>query len=155
MSREAARAATAERFARQRQERIEDVEFLLDNRTDPNAIPDRLGLSPAALAKSLHRAGRPDLARHFWRATPRNDTPGECRYCGEPTSRSVRTACAGCRNYARNETINARSQCKNGHEFTPGNTYIKPDPPEGRRACRECRAAANRRYFNKKKEATT
>jgi len=110
MTREEAAAATAERFARQRQERVEDVEFLLDNRTDPDSIPGRLGMTHAALAKAMHRAGRPDLARPFWRASAHhNDTPGQCRFCGEPTSRAVRTACAGCRNYARNETINRRN----------------------------------------------
>jgi len=66
------RAASAERFARQRQDRAEDVEFLLEQRTDPAVIAERLGLSPAALAKSLSRAGRLDLARHFWRAAKPN-----------------------------------------------------------------------------------
>jgi hypothetical protein len=29
-----------------------------------------------------------------------------------------------------------RSHCKNGHEFTPDNTYV---PADGKRYCRECR----------------
>lgn len=36
----------------------------------------------------------------------------------------------------------ALTHCKHGHEFTPENTYIKPN---GYRNCRKCRADANAR----------
>jgi len=109
MTREEAAAATAERFARQRQERIEDVEFLLEQRTDPALIAERLGLSPAALAKSLYRSGRPDLANRFQRVVGQNRTPGVCKYCGGPTCRRERKSCTNCGHIARMETIIARS----------------------------------------------
>lgn len=40
----------------------------------------------------------------------------------------------------------AKTHCKNGHEFTPENTYFK----QGKRACRECGRLANRRYRARK-----
>lgn len=43
-------------------------------------------------------------------------------------------------------TINARkSHCDKGHEFTPGNTYIKKS--NGARQCRKCRAEASKRFY--------
>jgi hypothetical protein len=45
--------------------------------------------------------------------------------------------------------INARKTvCHNGHEFTPENTYIRPDAPM--RNCRKCRADAVARYRERK-----
>ena len=41
--------------------------------------------------------------------------------------------------------------CKNGHEFTPENTYaIPPRRRGGKRQCRECNRIAARRYKQKK-----
>lgn len=34
-----------------------------------------------------------------------------------------------------------RTHCRNGHEWTPDNTYVRPD---GKRVCRECYRARNR-----------
>jgi hypothetical protein len=47
----------------------------------------------------------------------------------------------------RGDTIPARhaakTHCKNGHEFTPENTYIRPD--NGGRQCRACNVIQVRR----------
>jgi hypothetical protein len=40
------------------------------------------------------------------------------------------------------------THCKNGHEFTPENTYMRTK--HGRRGCRACIAAAQRRYQARK-----
>jgi hypothetical protein len=40
----------------------------------------------------------------------------------------------------------AKTQCANGHEFTPENTYIDS---HGWRSCRRCRAEAARRFRRK------
>lgn len=42
----------------------------------------------------------------------------------------------------------AKTHCDHGHEFTAENTYVRPD---GWRACRTCRAAADRAYSARKK----
>lgn len=50
----------------------------------------------------------------------------------------------------------AKTHCKNGHEYTPENTYlIKPTKtqPNGARACRTCRRAAHSRLTVKRREA--
>ena len=39
-----------------------------------------------------------------------------------------------------------KTACKNGHPFTPENTYIRP---AGHRTCRACNALAARRYKNR------
>lgn len=41
---------------------IEDAEFLLDAGETPHHIAHRLGCTPGALVRRLHRAGRHDLA---------------------------------------------------------------------------------------------
>lgn len=40
-----------------------------------------------------------------------------------------------------------KTHCKHGHEFTPENTYIRPD--NGTRRCKACMALADRRYREK------
>lgn len=48
-------------------------------------------------------------------------------------------------NYSRSSRLHAQktqTHCINNHEFTPENTYIKPD---GRRRCRTCSKLARRR----------
>ena len=48
--------------------------------------------------------------------------------------------------------INARrTHCVNGHEFTPENTYIRPD--DGARDCRTCAREAKRRQREKLNDA--
>jgi hypothetical protein len=45
----------------------------------------------------------------------------------------------------------ARTHCKNGHEYTPENTYLRPASPRGgRRQCRACNRAAVSRYEQRK-----
>jgi len=41
----------------------------------------------------------------------------------------------------------SKTHCKHGHEFTPDNTYQRP---EGGRACRRCRVARRRAYMERK-----
>lgn len=45
----------------------------------------------------------------------------------------------------------SKTRCKNGHDFTPENTYRSPNRNE--RQCRKCRSAATRRYVLKSKGA--
>jgi hypothetical protein len=47
-----------------RDELVEDVEHLLGY-DRPLRIVERVGSTPSAVARALHRAGRPDLARPF------------------------------------------------------------------------------------------
>lgn len=46
--------------------------------------------------------------------------------------------------------VDARTHCRNGHEFTPENTWIDPD---GWRRCRECRAIRQRAWRARQKDA--
>lgn len=41
-----------------------------------------------------------------------------------------------------------RTHCKRGHEFTPENTYLRPD--DGRRVCRTCQKQRDALYTHKK-----
>lgn len=56
-------------------------------------------------------------------------------------------------NLLRGDTANARkaaqSSCIHGHEFTPENTYTTPN---GRRQCRACHAARQRKHMTKKEQ---
>lgn len=63
----------------------------------------------------------------------------------EPVTRAVNVARGSQRSGAPRKT-----NCINGHPFTPENTL--PNGPHGR-ACRQCMNAANRRYRARKKEA--
>ena len=60
---------------------VEEVEFFTSIGLRPDDIAERIGKSPEALARSLYRAGRADLARPFWRH--RVDAPSRtCADCG-------------------------------------------------------------------------
>jgi len=53
-----------------------------------------------------------------------------------------------CKAKGRMNKHNAGTHCKHGHEFTPENTYIRP---EGFRQCRKCRNAASTKAHQGKK----
>lgn len=42
-----------------------------------------------------------------------------------------------------------KTHCKNGHEFTPENTYVRPD---GARICFICKRAANRKVGARRRQ---
>lgn len=65
----------------------------------------------------------------------------------ENQKRSVGPVLLAERNRARGQQ---RTQCKRGHEFTPGNTFRDPS---GHRGCRTCQRASVRRYRAKRKAA--
>jgi hypothetical protein len=44
----------------------------------------------------------------------------------------------------------AKTHCKNDHEFTAENTYVRPD---GARTCRACRVEVQARYYRKQRVA--
>lgn len=45
-----------------------------------------------------------------------------------------------------------KSHCKNGHEYTPGNTYVPPGKPN-QRMCRECHRQWDRERYPRRLEA--
>lgn len=49
----------------------------------------------------------------------------------------------------RNQNV-GRTHCARDHEYTPENTYVFPN---GKRECRTCKRAANRRHYWRKAEA--
>lgn len=51
---------------------------------------------------------------------------------------------------ARRQRSAFKTHCKNGHEFTPENTYIKPGLRDGRRTCRACQRAAVAAYTTRR-----
>jgi HNH endonuclease len=61
---------------------------------------------------------------------------------GDRTVRYCKT-CARERQNARHVPKPPRTRCKNGHDLTPGTTYIRKS---GARICKICRAARSRRY---------
>ena len=65
-------------------------------------------------------------------------------------------------NLLRGDTLTAaeaaQTHCRNGHEFTPTNTYVRPDRAGRTRGCRTCRTEqareAHRRAAARKQPAT-
>ncbi|MEV7154850.1 HNH endonuclease signature motif containing protein [Streptomyces misionensis] len=55
---------------------------------------------------------------------------------------------------ARRSAPAQKTECVNGHPYTPENTYLKPEKSRGRRGCRACVREATRRYEARKKGAT-
>lgn len=73
---------------------VEEVEFLTSFGMKPADIAERIGKSPEALARSLYRAGRVDLARPFWRHRP-DAASRECTDCGATIWRGA-VRCRSC-----------------------------------------------------------
>ena len=46
---------------------MEDIEFLIKQGESPTAVLARTGRRPDSIARLLHRNGRTDLAREYWR----------------------------------------------------------------------------------------
>lgn len=80
------------------------------------------------------------VARH------RNDVPGDNRLenllWGTQSQNRHDSVRNGGHGYAK------RTHCKNGHEFTPENTYIRTG---GARGCRQCRLRTSRAYMRSEK----
>lgn len=75
---------------------------------------------------------------------------GECphRRCFNPEHLVTATDAENLFNGKTPASINAaKDRCDNGHEFTPENTYLRPEDARG---CRRCRAEASQRYEAKR-----
>lgn len=44
-----------------------------------------------------------------------------------------------------------KTHCRNGHEFTPENTYVQWQQSRASRSCRKCRRIACRSYYQRRK----
>lgn len=88
-------------------------------------------------AWALHRDDNPD-----------NNTL-ENLYWGTPVQNTQDATLSG---RHPNAAKAARTRCRNGHEFTPENTYIRP---AGHRECRKCHVADNKRYRHKNAASPT
>lgn len=53
------------RVTKRRDYYIEEIEHMTSLGISPNEIAQRLGIKPASMARSMHRAERPDLAHLF------------------------------------------------------------------------------------------
>lgn len=77
-----------------------------------------------------------------------------CLKCGEPNGR-VHVWCAKCfnawRTEARGTVPRDRTQCSNGHAYTPENTYRVRGMGRGTRKCRTCMRASKLRYDKRKR----
>ena len=75
----------------------------------------------------------------------RKDGSRDCRECGR-----IKSAAYKARQRIENppEPRKLKQFCKNGHEFTPENTYV--DPNRGVRSCRECKRAQVKKYRARK-----
>ena len=65
--------AQSERWAREKAELVEDVEWLLSFRIDTEEIAKRLFTNRYALSRRLDRAGRPDLGAKIDRVVMKPD----------------------------------------------------------------------------------
>lgn len=54
---------------------------------------------------------------------------------------------------AANQRSALATHCVNGHEYTPENTYLRPDGCSGRRDCRACISDRVRRYKRRRKDS--
>jgi len=78
------------------------------------------------------------------------------RFCVNPDHLDVVTARENTRRGRSPASVNAaKTHCKNGHEFTPENTYIVNDSRKARpaRVCRTCRLATMKQYQQRKADA--
>lgn len=96
-----------------------------------------------------------DRAGRTWNAGPRECSHPDCTniYDG---SRNKKYCSAECRKaysaLARVETGD-RSRCRNGHTRTPKNTIIERNGEKTRKRCKDCRTAAERKKYWKKRVA--
>lgn len=93
--------ARAARQAEERAERVEFVETQLGYGFTTDDIAADLGITHNAVARSLYRAGRPDLARRFNEWHSRNPmqkyTKGyRCEVCARPRSNESQHWCRAC-----------------------------------------------------------
>lgn len=73
------------------------------------------------------------------------------RACVNPTHLEPVTRSENLRRGAVGGHFRDKTHCKNGHRFTPDNTYTDP---RGWRACRTCAREAGRRYEARKRKAS-
>lgn len=92
----------AERAAQARADRIEFIEEQLSYGFDADTIAADLGIKKSAIYRSMYRAGRPDLARHFLdhertRNPRRHFSRGlVCDRCGAPRANNSKKWCRKC-----------------------------------------------------------
>lgn len=72
------------------------------------------------------------------------------RPCVEPSHLRLLSNLANARNHASRPILVPDDECINGHQYTPGNTYIRPN---GQRDCRACICARVLAYKARQKAA--
>ncbi|AKU15767.1 hypothetical protein [Luteipulveratus mongoliensis] len=102
-ARQRAAAANAAASEQRLRDRVEDVEFLLEAGESPDHIARRLGLTLESLERSMHRAGRRDLAhavhvqtdvRRAYEEAKRRPCPTGCgNYLGRKNTSGLCTSC--------------------------------------------------------------
>ena len=92
-----------------RHEAVEEVEFLTSCGESPERIIERLGTTATALAKSLRRADRPDLARPFECIRNKQRAEGRTCACGNPIKTYHHNRCWDCGQRARVQTRYGRA----------------------------------------------
>ena len=66
----------------------------------------------------------------------------------EEVTRKVNATRGNC-GWVTGAKMKARTHCKNGHEFTPENTFLEPKGRSTKRRCRACGRATQARYMEK------
>lgn len=70
--------------------------------------------------------------------------------CVNPAHLEPVTKLENMRRWGAGKDNAAKTHCRLGHPYAGGNLFLSPD---GRRQCRECARAANRRSYAKRREA--
>ena len=96
---DAATRTQVARAAKRREERFEDVRWLMSSGTHPDDIARRVGASRAAIEKQAREWDAPDIARYMV-TTARVDPTKPCPDCGCAIRRSS-TRCVDCAYIAR------------------------------------------------------